>query len=151
MACVIAPGYRVRTAQVMGATEVIHVEEAGLDFVARVDSGAGSTSIHALDVQIDDPAPAMRDNVGKRVRFRVVNERGRSRRVESTISDVAFVRNVHRTDARYIVPLHLHWNGTEKRVHVNLRDRTPMSYKLLIGRDWLDDDFLVDVAHNVPE
>lgn len=149
-ACVFAPGYHVRTAQVMGATEVVRVEQAGLDFVARIDSGAGSTSIHALDVQIEDPEPAMRDNVGKRVRVLVENERGRARWLESVIAEVTYVRNVHQTDARYTVPLDLVWNGTEKRVHVNLRDRTPMSYKLLIGRDWLDDDFLVDVSLNTP-
>jgi len=147
-ACAGAPANLFRTAQVMGATEVVHVEEAGLDFVARVDSGASSTSIHAVDVQIEDPEPAMRDNVGKRVRVLVENERGRARWLESTIADVTYIRNVHQTDARYIVPLNLVWNGTEKVVHVNLRDRTPMSYKLLIGRDWLHDDFLVDVGLN---
>lgn len=150
-ACVLAPGYRIRTAHVVGATEMIHVAEADLDFLARIDSGAGTTSINALDVQIEDPAPGMRDNVGKRVRFRVENEEGRSRWIEATISDVTFVRSTHHTEARYIVPLHLRWEGVEKRVAVNLRDRTPMSYKLLVGRDWLGDDFLIDVDLNARE
>jgi hypothetical protein len=36
----------------------------------------------------------------------------------------------------------------EKEVQVNLRDRTPMAYKLLVGRDWIRGDFLVDVSRN---
>ena len=33
---------------------------------------------------------------------------------------------------------------------MNLRDRSPLRYKLLIGRDWIRGDFLVDVDRNAP-
>ena len=46
------------------------------------------------------------------------------------------------------MPLRLRWGGTEKELQINLRDRSPMSFKLLIGRDWIGDDFLVDVDRN---
>lgn len=137
-----------RTPRVLGATEVIHLTEADLDFVAVIDTGAFRTSIHALDVRIQDPAPRMRDNLGKRVEFLVVNEAGRSRRISSTISDAMPVRTSHGTEWRYTVPLRLRWRDVEKEVQVSLRDRSPMAYKLLVGRDWIRGDFLVDVDRN---
>jgi hypothetical protein len=36
--------------------------------------------------------------------------------------------------------------GVEKRVLVNLNDRSAMKFGLLLGRNWLESDFLVDVA-----
>ena len=142
LACAQAPA-----ALVLGATETLHVPEADLDFLAIVDTGAHRTSIHALDVRIEDPAPDMQQNVGKRISFRVVNEAGRARRITSTVSAVEPVRTSHGAEWRYVVPLRLRWRDVEKEVLVNLRDRTPMSYKLLVGRDWIR-GFLVDVERN---
>ena len=39
-------------------------------------------------------------------------------------------------------------NLHETRILANLRDRSKMRYKLLMGRDWLSQDFLVDVDIN---
>ena len=134
-------------APVLGATEVVHVAEAGLDFTAIIDTGAYRTSIHALDIRIDDPRGDMRDHVGQPISFRVVNEAGRSERITATIAAAEPVRTSHGTEWRYVVPLRLRWNDVEKEVLVNLRDRTPMSFKLLVGRDWIR-GFLVDVRRN---
>jgi hypothetical protein len=134
--------------RVLGATERIQVVEADLDFLAVVDTGAYRTSIHALEIEIQDPAPRMRDNIGRRIAFLLVNEAGRSRRITSTITDAMPVRTSHGTEWRYVVPLRLRWGDVEKEVQVNLRDRSPMAYKLLVGRDWIRGDFLVDVDRN---
>jgi hypothetical protein len=146
--CRVPPAVHAGDAHVLGATEVIHLTDAGIDFRAIIDTGAYRTSIHALDIRIQDPAPRMRDNIGRRVEFLVVNEAGRSRRISSTISDAEPVRTSHGTEWRYVVPLRLRWRDVEKEVQVNLRDRTPMAYKLLVGRDWIRGDFLVDVERN---
>lgn len=142
LACAHAPGARV-----LGATEVIHVSEAELDFTAIIDTGAYRTSIHALDIRVDAPGGEMRDHVGEPISFRVVNEAGRSQRITSTITAAEPVRTSHGTEWRYVVPLRLRWNDVEKQVQVNLRDRTPMAYKLLIGRDFIR-GFVVDVERN---
>lgn len=134
----------------LGATERVHVREAGLDFLAVVDTGAHRSSIHALDLRIPEPADEMHRNIGKRVEFRVANERGQSRRIATTIADVRAVRTTRGSEWRYIVPLHLSWQGVEREVLVNLRDRTPMTYKLLVGRDWIR-GLLVDVRRNSPD
>ena len=48
-------------------------------------------------------------------------------------------------DHRYKVRLTLKWNDFEKEVVVTLNDRTDMEFPLLIGRNFLRGDFLVDV------
>jgi len=149
--CVVAPARGLRFARVVGATEVVHVEEAGLDFLARVDTGARTSSLHALDLEIEDPAPHVEDNVGHAIRFRVVNERGESARVSSVIVDVVAVRQALGTELRYAVPLHLTWRGIHRELRVNLRDRSAIDHKLLVGRDWIGEGLLVDVERNPAE
>ena len=149
--CVVAPARGVRFARVVGATEIVRVEEAGLDFLARVDTGARTSSLHAVDLEIDDPAPRAEDNVGRRIHFRVINERGESVRLSSVIADVIGVRQALGMELRYEVPLHLSWRGTRKALRVNLRDRSSIDHKLLLGRDWIGGDFLVDVERNPAE
>ena len=150
-ACVVAPARGVRFARVVGATEIVHVEEAGLDFLARVDTGARTTSLHAVELTIEDPAPRVEDNVGRKIHFRVVNERGESARISSVIVGVVGVRQALGTELRYAVPLHLTWRGTRRALQVNLRDRSAIDLKLLVGRDWIGQGFLVDVERNPAE
>jgi hypothetical protein len=150
-ACVIAPARSVRFARIVGATEVVRVEETGLDFLARVDTGARTSSLHALELEIEDPAPRVEDNVGRTIHFRAVNERGESARISSVIVDVVGVRQALGTELRYEVALHLTWRGTRRELRVNLRDRSAIDHKLLLGRDWIGQGFLVDVEHNPAE
>lgn len=147
--CAAGPG--VHFARVIGATEVMRVEEAQLDFAARIDTGARTTSLHALELEIEDPASRVEDNVGRKIRFRVFNERGQSARLSSVIADIVRVRQPQGTEFRYAVPLHLTWQGVRKELLVNLRDRSAMEYKLLVGRDWIRGSFLVDVDRNSGE
>ncbi len=133
---------------VVGATETIRVLEADLDFVARIDTGARTTSINAQNIVIENPAADKKANVGKKISLEVVNAKGEKRRLQSRIVKVLQVRNAQGTELRYMIPLTLRWHGIDKRIAVNLRDRSKMTYKLLIGRDWLKGDFVVDVEKN---
>ena len=132
----------------VGATEVIHVVDANLDFVARIDTGARTTSINAQNIEIENPAADKKENVGKTITLDVVNAKGEKRRIKSKIVKVLEVRNAQGTELRYMIPLTLRWHGIDKLIRVNLRDRSAMTYKLLIGRDWLKGDFIVDVDKN---
>jgi len=132
----------------VGATEVIHVADADLDFVARIDTGARTTSINAQNIKIENPAADKKDNVGKTITLEVINAKGEKRRIKSKVVKVLEVRNAQGTELRYMIPLTLRWHGIDKLIRVNLRDRSAMTYKLLIGRDWLKGDFIVDVEKN---
>ncbi len=131
--------------KIIGDTAWIEVGGLGFPLLARIDTGARICSIHAIDVRVDDPAPELQDNVGKDVRFTVENRLGQRQEMHSRIVKVSEVRNSQGIEKRYVILLPLAWQGIEKEVEVNLRDRSRMSYKLLIGRNWLSHDFLVDV------
>lgn len=139
--------------QVIGETAYIRVGEIGEVLEARIDTGARTTSIHALNLVIEDDAQDFDANVGKVIHYSVVDAEGREFPLESVIGGVTLVRNAQGVERRYYVPMTLSWNGVEKPINVNLRDRSAMTYKLLIGRDWLAEDFLVnvDVADDEPE
>jgi len=132
----------------VGATEIIHVVEADMDFVTRIDTGARTTSVHALDIKIEDPAPKKKDNIGKKIALTLINGKGEKKRLQTTIVDALQVRNAQGVEVRYMIPLTLRWQGIDKTINVNLRNRSAMTYKLLIGRDWLSKDFIVDVDIN---
>lgn len=109
------------------------MHEAQYAYDACIDTGARTTSIHAIDMKIQGA--------------------GKAFEMDSTISGVTTVRNAQGTEQRYSVPMTLTWSGISKPIEVNLRDRSAMTYKLLISRDWLSTDFLcnVDIAEEKPQ
>jgi hypothetical protein len=97
---------------------------------------------------IDDAASEMVDNVGKTIRFRTVNRTGQVEWVERTIAECALVKTSDCEEPRYKVPMTLSCQGISKNVLVTLNDRSHMTYALLLGRNFLDGDFLVDVSQS---
>lgn len=147
--CAFLPARRGQLRWLIGATAPIEVEEADLIYLARIDTGAASSSLHALDLEIDDASADMNENVGKRIRFRTVTAGGEEETLESVVAAVLVVSNAQGTELRYEVPLTLRWRLFTRTVDVNLRDRSEMTYKLLIGRDWLGSSFVVDGSLDV--
>jgi hypothetical protein len=130
---------------VIGETAWIEVGSVPFTYLARIDTGARTTSIHAIDVKVMDGSVDPDENVGKDVSFRTLSRDGKSTLLTRPIVKVSTVTNSQGTEQRYVVSLQVANGDVEKDVEVNLRDRTAMSYKLLIGRNWLTKDFLVDV------
>ena len=130
--------------QIVGETEVVFVEEANLSFKARVDTGAKTSSIHAENIELDLSG----DPRGKPISFDLVTKEGLSRKIKTRVSSVIKVRTSEMAEHRYVVPLLMKWNDSSKTVLVTLNDRTKMKYRLLLGRNWLHRDFIVDVDKN---
>lgn len=135
---------------IIGQSAVIEVVDAGLAFKARIDTGAKRTSIHAVNINVNDKSELMEENTGKKITFKVINEKSEEREIKTTIKDVSSVRNSQGKEFRYVVEMELAWKGVSKKVEVNLRNREKMTYKLLIGRNWLENDFVVDVERDIP-
>ena len=130
--------------QIVGDTEVVFVEEANLSFKARVDTGAKTSSIHAENIELDLSG----DPRGKPISFDLVTKEGLSRKIKTRVSSVIKVRTSEMAEHRYVVPLLMKWNDSSKTVLVTLNDRRKMKYRLLLGRNWLHGDFIVDVDKN---
>jgi hypothetical protein len=130
--------------QIIGATEIIEIEPSKLRIKARVDTGAQTTSIHAENIEIDTTGDAR----GKPIAFRLVNQQGQSSRVETHVAKQIVVRTSEGSERRYAVPLTLTLGQHSKTVLVTLNDRSEMRYRLLLGRNWLRGDYIVDVELN---
>jgi hypothetical protein len=131
---------------VLGPTVLVTESESDFEFTARVDTGAKSCSIHADSIEVIGGSPRMEENVGKLVRFRIINNNGKPAWLERSIADVAYVRNSDCAEWRYKVPMTLRCAGKEREVLVSLNDRSHMRYPVLIGRNFLAGMFLVDVG-----
>ncbi|MGD9633268.1 MAG: RimK/LysX family protein [Pirellulales bacterium] len=135
-----------RMKYVIGATATVYEAQSDLEFQARVDTGAHTCSLHVDEYVIPHEAHSMLDNVGKEIRFKVTNHEGASQWIESVVDCCALVRTSDHAEERYKVPLSFRWNDFERMVLVTLNNRGKMNYPLLLGRNFLRSDFVVDVA-----
>ena len=139
------------TVRLIGATTMVTEVSTGLPLPARVDTGATSCSIHCEAFEIKDADPDPKVNIGKPVRFLIKHKGGEGEWVEAKIVDHVKVRTSEREDERYKVRLKLRCEDVEKKVLVTLNDREHMKYPLLLGRNFLRDDFLVNVSLGADE
>lgn len=131
---------------VLGPTEGFTLAEGNLKYEARIDTGASNSSLHAYDFHIlGGGAKNKADNIGKLLEFTTENNQGQKQRLEARIVDTSTVKNSQGIETRYMVELTLGFAGDNRKVRVNLRDRSHMNFKLLIGRNWLKNHYLVDV------
>ena len=136
---------------IVGQIETIHIKELNSDYQARIDTGAATTSIHATNIEIvgqKEESDNMRDHLGDTVKFTTYNEDNEAFEHTGRIIKVSKIRNAQGVERRYAVRMHLEFDGKDKKIAVNLRDRSKLDYKLLIGRNWLEGDYLVDVEKN---
>ena len=131
--------------RIIGATATVLEKQSNLLFRARVDTGAKSCSLHVEEISIDDEEEKWVDNIGKVVRFKVKNRNDESHWLEARIDGYVIIKTSGARTRRYKVPLTLRWKGVEKTVLVTLNDRDGMDYPLLLGRNFLRGDFVVDV------
>ena len=136
--------------KVIGQIALFVIDEQG-SFMARIDTGAATTSVHAVEQVVEDEHQDMRKNVGKTIHFVLVNENGERWPTSAVIRDVTKVRTSQGAERRYQVPMRVGWDSINKTIDVNLRDRSKMEYKLLIGRDWLAREVVVDLERGVPD
>ena len=132
----------------IGATAQLQEVSTGIAFKARVDTGAKSRSLHIEEIHFDNPSKNMRKNIGKMARFRIRDTDGKEHWIEEKIFCTVQVKTSGKKERRYKVWLTLRHDGFEKRVKVTLNDRSQMEFPLLIGRNFLCDDFVVDVSIN---
>lgn len=123
--------------KVIGYLEDAVILPSGLEIKAKMDTGADSTSIHAVDIERyrkdgRDWVSFVVDTGDRRMRFRRAVER---------------VINIRRAGTslieRPVVRMRLCIAGYEKLAEVNLADRSEMSAELLVGRRYMETGGLV--------
>jgi hypothetical protein len=140
-----------KSLRLIGPIAQVVEPESGLTFQARVDTGATRCSLHVAEWIIEDEFPAMADNVGKEIRFRLANRCGQTEWLTRQVAEVALIRTSEQEELRYLVPLSLVLDGLEREVLVSLNDRSEMDFAMLVGRNYLDGEFVVDVSRSGPD
>ena len=122
-----------------------NAQEAFADYVAntaaRIDTGATTSSIHAVDAENfeRDGKPWVRFKSGTPGKKLETLELPWTRHVRIKGEDDDF-------DRRPVVLIEVTVDGHRRRIEATLNDRSNYSYPLLIGRNFLRDNCIVDVS-----
>lgn len=129
---------------IVGAVEWAMIQPAGLWVEARIDTGADTTSIHAEDIELVEKD-------GKRyVRFVLLDAvTGSAHQQELRLRRRVLIKQSGGADERrYVVRMWVMLGEIRSKIDVNLSDRTDFEYPLLIGRNFLMDNMIVDVSRH---
>jgi hypothetical protein len=127
----------------IGRVEWISIPEIKIKLKARIDTGAKTTSMHAINIEEVEQRGELfvkfqtLDSEGKVVEL--VRKVGTTQRVSNTAGFVS---------RRYVIKEKIKMGNIEREVLINLNDRSKMEYKFLIGRNVLLGRFIVDVARS---
>lgn len=139
LGCGLATTTVADTTQAIGWIENVQIQPQNIVFNAKIDTGADNSSIHASDIEIYE-----KDGT-KMVKFSVENKQGQLVYFDQPLVRIA---NIKRKGAeplkRPVVSMDLCIGNTVKSVHINLANRENFKYRMLIGRSYLKDTFLVD-------
>ncbi len=128
---------------IIGWSEPVDFVDWGIrGLTAKVDTGARTSALHVENVEYLSAS---------QVRFDVVLSRrnpARRKTVTARVSRWGRVRSSsgHYTE-RCFVKAKVRIGPVEKKIEISLISRETLIYRMLIGREALDRDFLVDVSH----
>ena len=135
---IVAPHSGLR---VVGEVEPVTLMKPELTMPARIDTGATTSSLDATDIE-----PFERD--GKKwVRFVVVDRRsGKKVSMQCRLMRrVNIISHTGESFRRPIVMIKTMMGGAAFEHEFSLTDRSDFSYQILIGRNYLQGEFVVDV------
>lgn len=128
--------YNYKSKQIIGMSEPVILDPGNIKLLARIDTGASTTSLDAENLQ-------------------VVNEDGEDWAIFSVHKElfkhkiVKFVKiKQHDADSqrRPVIKLKVTLGNVTQVVNVTLTNRSNFKYKMLVGVNLLYDNFVVDVS-----
>ncbi len=117
----------------VGAVEEVILLPWGVLLPARVDSGARLSSLDARGLKI----------VGSRAEFRLPEKYG-GQELRLPVVDWQTIRSAEAMEKRPVVEIEICFGGKTIRSKFNLNDRSTVKYPVLIGRNILSRNFIVD-------
>jgi hypothetical protein len=127
--------------QIIGIYESVSLPTEGLELKAKIDSGAKNTSLHALNINI------FKQNGKDWVAFETVNEKGNMVSLSAPVHRIAKIKRHNApSQSRPVIIAGVCIGNVLRNVEVNLIDRSKLNYPLLIGRSYIEGNFLIDVA-----
>jgi len=125
--------------EVVGWVENVKVYPGGITVKAKIDTGAKTSSIDCECI-----TPIKKDDKDW-VSFSVKNHKGEIVFLEKPITRIARIkRHFGEEQERYVVKLGICLGSIYREAEVTLIDRSGFNYALLVGRNFLGNDFVVD-------
>jgi hypothetical protein len=139
----LLPGYTPEGKLLFGATEWIWLDAADQALPARIDTGATSSSLSAVDITIFER------NGNDWASFYVAHPTITRRiQIESPLIKHVRIRQAttEEVERRPIVRLSIRIGDLNEKVLFTLTDRSNMEYPVMLGRGFIKDIAVVDVA-----
>jgi len=118
----------------IGGVEDVILLPWGVGLPARIDTGAAKSSLDARELKVQ----------GDMVEFKLPQKYG-GLRIRLPIIEWRHVRTQEGLERRPVVELDICLGTSRIRTMVNLNDRSMVKYPLILGRNFLKENFVVDV------
>ncbi|MDF9389631.1 ATP-dependent Zn protease [Vibrio sp. 1151_11] len=127
---------------ILGEKEWVYVPGLNESFKARIDTGATTSSISAVDVV------AFERDGNDWVKFRIEHDDIKSDEISLPVERWVRIRqsSAEGTQRRAVVVAWIEIGDLKERTEFTLADRTHLTYPLLLGRSFFKDVALVDVS-----
>ena len=127
----------------IGRVEWVELPDVKIKHKARIDSGAKTTSMHAVNIEEVDQRGELF------VKFQTLDSENKVVEVVRKVDTIQKVSNTSGfVSRRYVIKEKVKMGNIEREVLINLNDRSKMDYKFLVGRNLLLGRFIVDVARS---
>ncbi|MGQ9776968.1 MAG: ATP-dependent zinc protease family protein [Thermodesulfobacteriota bacterium] len=123
---------------VIGAVEEVVLFPWGVKLPARIDTGAGMTSLDVRDLTIKN----------KVAQFRLPEKYGNVL-IKLPVIRHCNIRSSSFRERRPVVEIELCVGTKRMRVQANLNNRSQLEYPIILGRDVLSQGFIVDSAQEM--
>jgi len=124
-----------KTKTVIGSVEEVVLFPWGVKLPARIDTGTGMTSLDVRDLTVKNRV----------AQFRLPEKYGNNL-ISLPIIGYCKVRSADSRGRRPVVEIELCVGSKRMRVQVNLTNRSHLEYPLIVGRNVLNQGFIVDCA-----
>ncbi|MCL9782392.1 ATP-dependent zinc protease [Vibrio sp. S4M6] len=129
----------------LGELEQVHIDSIDKNVTARIDTGAATSSLNAVDIQ------EFERNSQQWVRFHLFDGKSpidEKNWIEAPVLKHVKVRQatVSKAQRRAVIELWIKVGPIHEKVQFNLADRTQMKYPVLLGREFIRDIAVVDVS-----
>lgn len=127
----------------IGRVEWIETEDGKAHFKARVDTGAQTNSLHAVNIK-----EKVIDGV-EYVEFETVDDDlKKSTFIEKVLKKSTVKNTMGISESRYVIQMSFKFGPKIIKTSVNLNDRSSLRHKFLIGRNLLIGEYIVDVSQS---
>lgn len=136
---VMGASQSVLAKEVIGWVENIRVYPGDVKLRAKIDTGAKTSSLGC-----ECKKTFVRD--GKTwLAFTIKNRQGQSIKLEKPVVRVARIRrHFGKAQERYVIKLGICLGTVYREAEVSVIDRAGFNYSFLVGRNFMQDDFLID-------